>query len=145
MKTLLLSSILAFFLISCSSDPRTINYGEDVCHHCKMKLMDPHFGAEVVTQKGKIFIFDDVNCLVSFIESGEVAEEDFKHFLIADYSKPETLTDASTAFYLKSENFKTPMASNIVAFADYETLKAYKTTNGGVYMAWAELLTQFKK
>lgn len=144
MKTLFLSSILALFLISCSSEPRAINYGEDVCQHCKMKLMDPHYGAEVVTQKGKIFIFDDVNCLVSFLESEEVAEGNIKHILIADYSTPETLTDATTAFYLKSENFKTPMASNIVAFSDYDTLKKYKAEHGGVYMAWAELLTQFK-
>lgn len=131
-------------LFSCSADPRPISYGEDVCHHCKMKLMDPHYGAEVVTQKGKIFIFDDVNCLISFIESDEVNEGDLKHVLITDYNQPETLADATMAFYLKSDQFKTPMASNIVAFSDYETLKKYKAEHGGVYLAWGELVTQFK-
>jgi copper chaperone NosL len=144
MKTHILLLISLFFLISCSSEPRAINYGVDVCHHCKMKLMDPHYGAEVVTKKGKIYIFDDVNCLMSFLESEEIKEESIQHLLITDYENPETLTDATLAFYLKSEQFKTPMASQIVAFSDYETLKTYKAKNGGVYMAWGELVTQFK-
>ncbi|PSL07758.1 nitrous oxide reductase accessory protein NosL [Cecembia rubra] len=144
MKTHILLLISLFFLISCSSEPRAINYGVDVCHHCKMKLMDPHYGAEVVTKKGKVYIFDDVNCLMSFLESEEIKEETIQHLLITDYENPEILTDATMAFYLKSDQFKTPMASQIVAFSDYETLKSYKAKNGGVYMAWGELTTQFK-
>jgi len=144
MKTRLLLLISLLLLAACSVEPRAINYGEDVCHHCKMKLMDPHYGAEVVTKKGKIYIFDDVNCLMSFLESEEIEEENIQHLLITDYENPETLTDATLAFYLKSDQFKTPMASQIVAFSDYETLKGYKIKNGGVYMAWGELVTQFK-
>lgn len=106
--------------------------------------MDPHHGAEVVTQKGKIYIFDDVNCLMSFLESEEAKGNELKHILIANYDQPESLSDATISFYLKSEAFKTPMASNIIAFSDYETLKKYKKEHGGVYMAWGELVTQFK-
>ena len=140
----LINILLISLLFGCSADPRAINYGEDVCHHCKMKLMDPKYGAEVVTQKGKIFIFDDVNCLMSFLESDEVNEQDLKHILITDYDQTESLSDATISFYLKSEAFKTPMASNIIAFSDYETLKKYKKEHGGVYLAWGELVTQFK-
>lgn len=144
MKITLINILLISLLFGCSADPRAINYGEDVCHHCKMKLMDPHYGAEVVTQKGKIFIFDDVNCLMSFLDSDQVNEEDLKHILVTDYDQPESLSDATMSFYIKSESFKTPMASNIVAFSDYETLKKYKKKHGGVYLAWGELVTQFK-
>ena len=144
MKTHLLLLISLLLMSACSVEPRAINYGEDVCHHCKMKLMDPHYGAEVVTKKGKIYIFDDVNCLMSFLESEEIEKENIQHLLITDYENPETLTDATLAFYLKSAQFKTPMASQIVAFSDYETLKGYKVKHGGVYMAWGELVTQFK-
>ena len=107
--------------------------------------MDTKFGAQVVTNKGKIFIFDDVNCLMSFLETDEInMETDAKHILVTDYHSPESLVDATIAFYLKSDAFKTPMASQIVAFEDYETLKTYKAKNGGVYLAWGELVTQFK-
>lgn len=144
MKTPLLITILAIILQACSTEPRAINYGQDNCHYCKMKLMDPQFGAELVTKKGKIYIFDDVNCLMSFKDSDEVNEGEIKNILITDYDQGGVLTDATVAFYLKSEYFKTPMASNIVAFSDYETLKKHKAEHGGIYIAWGELVTQFK-
>lgn len=144
MKTLPITLLLALFLLGCSTDPRPIQFGQDVCHWCKMKLMDPHYGAEIVTQKGKIYIFDDINCLMAFMETGEVAQEDIKHVLVIDYENPEKLVDATTSFFLKSDQFKTPMASQIVAFSDYEVMNQYKKRNGGVYLAWGELVTQFK-
>lgn len=144
MKNIIKIFLVSLLMLSCKAEPRPISYGHDNCHHCKMKLMDPVYGAEVVTQKGKIFIFDDVNCLMSFLESDEVGQEDIKHILVTDYTKPDSLTDATVAFYLKSDKFKTPMASNIIAFSDYETLESYKSQHGGVYLAWGELLTQFK-
>lgn len=144
MKNIIKIFLVSLLMLSCKAEPRPISYGNDNCHHCKMKLMDPVYGAEVVTQKGKVFIFDDVNCLMSFLESNEVSQEDIKHVLVADYDKPESLTDAKIAFYLKSDKFKTPMASNIIAFSDFETLESYKSQHGGVYLAWGELVTQFK-
>ena len=144
MKTFSLQLVFLILLISCSADPRAINFGQDTCQHCKMKLMDPKHGAEVVTEKGKVFILDDVNCLISFLSSEELSSQFPKHILITPVDHPGTLTDATIAFYLKSPEFQTPMASNILAFADYNELKAYKAKNGGVYMAWGELITQFK-
>ncbi len=137
-------SILALlaFLASCSADPRPIAYGQDGCHHCKMTLMDPKFGAELVTEKGKVFVFDDVNCMMLFMDSD--GAETYKHVLVTDYLNPGVLLDANFAFYLKSEQFKTPMASQIAAFPDYDKLKEFKGKNGGVYLAWGELTTQFK-
>ena len=32
--------------------------------------MDPKFGGEVITKKGKIYKFDDLHCMVSFLKSG---------------------------------------------------------------------------
>lgn len=145
MKLFLYTMLLFILVTSCNVEPRAIDYGKDGCHHCKMILMDTKFGAQVVTNKGKIFIFDDVNCLMSFLETDEInMETDAKHILVTDYHSPESLVDATIAFYLKSDAFKTPMASQIVAFEDYETLKTYKAKNGGVYLAWGELVTQFK-
>jgi len=145
MKLFWYTLLLFIFVNSCTVEPRAIDYGNDGCQHCKMILMDTKFGAQVVTKKGKIFIFDDVNCLMSFLESEEISmETDTKNILVTDYHSPETLVDATIAFYLKSDTFKTPMASQIVAFEDYETLKTYKAKNGGVYLAWGELVTQFK-
>lgn len=142
MKRYLSIIALLVFLASCSADPRPIAYGQDGCHHCKMTLMDPKFGAELVTEKGKVFVFDDVNCMLMYM--GSVEDETYKHILVTDYLNPGVLLDANFAFYLKSDQFKTPMASQIVAFPDFDILEEYKMKNGGVYLAWGELTTQFK-
>jgi copper chaperone NosL len=142
MKRYLSIIALLIFLASCSADPRPIAYGQDGCHHCKMTLMDPKFGAELVTEKGKVFVFDDVNCMLMYMDS--VEDEAYKHVLVTDYLNPGVLLDAKTAFYLKSEQFQTPMASQVVAFPDFDLLEEYKRKNGGVYLAWGELTTQFK-
>ncbi|SEG50009.1 nitrous oxide reductase accessory protein NosL [Algoriphagus boritolerans] len=135
---------ILILLASCSADPKPIVYGEDGCHHCKMTLMDPKFGAELVTEKGKVFIFDDLNCMLQYMDSDDGKSQMYRHILVTDYLNPGVLLDANLAFYLKSEEFKTPMASNIVAFPDYDLLKEYKNKSGGVYLAWGELTTQFK-
>lgn len=144
MNRILIALISLMTLAACSSDPRPIVLGQDACHHCKMTLMDPKFGAELVTEKGKIFIFDDVNCMLGYMDSEEGKSQTFKHILVMDYLNPGTLIDANFAHYLKSSEFKTPMASEVVAFPDYQLLKEYKAKNGGVYLAWGELTTQFK-
>jgi copper chaperone NosL len=144
MKQYLSLLALVVLLASCSADPRPIAYGQDGCHHCKMTLMDSKFGAELVTEKGKVFVFDDVNCMLQYMDSEDGKSQMYKHILVTDYLNPGVLLDANLAFYLKSEEFKTPMASQIVAFPDYEVLKEYKAKTGGVYLAWGELSTQFK-
>ena len=145
MKKLLPILLVSIGLAACKVEPEPIHYGVDGCHHCKMTLMDPRFGAEIVTEKGKIYKFDDVNCMMATLETDEVSYEKVKYFMVADYTQPETLIDANYAFYLKSEKIKSPMASHIGAFPDEPSMKEFqKNNNGGIYLAWGELVTQFK-
>lgn len=140
----LFTAIIALALSSCSVEPRPVRYGEDACHHCKMTLMDKKFGAELVTKKGKIYMFDDVNCMLSFYNSGEVTIDEFSHKLVADFSKPAKLIEADKAFYLKSPKIQSPMISQVGAFENEQDLKAAKDELGGIYLVWGELVTEFK-
>jgi copper chaperone NosL len=141
---LIFISTVSLALTSCTVEPEPIRYGEDACHHCKMTLMDKKFGAELVTQKGKIYKFDDVNCMLSFYNSGEVAPHEFSHKLVVDFTKPATLIDADKAFYLKSPMIKSPMLSEVAAFENEQDMKATKDELNGIYLVWGELVTQFK-
>jgi copper chaperone NosL len=143
MRFLFIAAIV-LALTSCTVEPEQIRYGEDACHHCKMTLMDKKFGAELVTRKGKIYKFDDVNCMLSFYNLGEVATDDFSHKLVVDFSKPTTLIEADRAFYLKSPKIQSPMISQIAAFGNEQDMKAAKNELSGIYLVWGELVTQFK-
>jgi copper chaperone NosL len=136
--------VVGFLLISCSVDPEPIQYGKDACHHCKMTLMDNKFGAEIVTTKGKIFKFDDTNCLLNFINDEQVNENNVAHCLITDFASPGVLVDARSAFYVKSEQIKSPMGSNIAAFNNETTLQSHNHSWKGEELNWNDLITKNK-
>ena len=142
--TAALCVMICVSLISCKVEPEPLQYRKDGCHSCKMTLMDNKFGAEIVTAKGKIYKFDDVNCMLKLYNSGEVSPEDIKEILIVDFSKPEKLIDAKNALYVKSESIKSPMASNVAAFESNEDLKRMNADWKGILLSWGELQTQYK-
>jgi copper chaperone NosL len=137
--------ILATLLISCSTEPEPLQYGTDICHFCKMTLMDKKFGAELVTKKGKIYKFDDLNCFLNFYNSGNEPEENFKHKLVVDFSAPAKLIDATNAFYIKSSEIRSPMDGRVAAFETKASMDKFKKEWNGIYLAWGEVVTQYKK
>lgn len=132
------------FLQGCSVEPEPLVYGEDVCHFCKMTLMDNRFGAELVTRKGKIYKFDDASCFLHFYHSDAGPQEDYKYKLIVDYANPGHLIAADYAFYLKSDNIKSPMAGKLAAFEKVEDKDKYYKEWKAIYLSWGEAVTEFK-
>jgi copper chaperone NosL len=142
--TLALATLLSVVLLSCTVEPEPLQFGKDACHACKMTLVDKKFGSEIVTKKGKIYKFDDVNCMINFFDGGEVTDEDVAHLLIIDFANPEKLIDAKNALYIKSPEIKSPMASNIASFETKETLDKFNKEWKGILLGWGELQTQYK-
>lgn len=142
--SLVLGAILVLFQ-QCTQEPEPLVYGKDVCQFCKMTLMDHKFGAELVTNKGKVYKFDDINCMLNFYHSEQEAPDNFKHKLVVNYEEPGTLMQVDSAFYLKSDEIRSPMASEVAAFGSYKNMGVFKRKWGGVYLGWGELLTQFKQ
>lgn len=136
--------LVCLAMLGCVAKPEPLVYGEDACFTCKMTLADTKFGAELVTQKGKIYKFDDLNCMLSFYHSGEENTTDFKFVQVIDFTNPEKLIDAQNAWYLKADNLRTPMASEVAAFETEESTRPFKKEWGGVLMSWGEIQTQFK-
>lgn len=143
MKMISLILITVLFL-SCSNDPQPLQYGKDACYTCKMTLMDKKFGAEIVTQKGKVYKFDDLNCMVNFYNSGYEPEENIAHLLVIDFAQPEKLIDTKHTFFVKSDKLRTPMASQVAAFEREEDYKKFKKDWNGILLGWGEVVTQFK-
>lgn len=131
-------------VFGCSTKPEPLNYGTDTCYSCKMTLADNRFGTELVTKRGKVYKFDDLNCMLQYYHSGEIETDDLAHRLIIDYEKPGTFLKADEAFYIKSEEIRSPMASEVAAFESYDRAMAFKKKYGGIFLAWGEVTTQFK-
>ena len=141
---LVLIILLAAFTYGCTVEPEPLVYGTDACHTCKMTLMDPKFGAEIVTKKGKVFKFDDVNCMLGFYHADFEEQGNIAHLLVVNFAQPTKLIDATNSWYLKSELIKSPMASGTAAFATQEEYSPYKKEWKAILMSWGETNTQFK-
>jgi copper chaperone NosL len=124
MKNSMLFIVLLGILTACSPEPVPIKFGHDACDYCKMIIMDPKFGAELVTTKGKAFKFDDINCLIEFSAEEKLSTENVAHWLVINFNEPEKLINAETAYYTRSASIMSPMASRIASFADAETRKS---------------------
>lgn len=140
--TALASILFVLFISSCNTGPEAIIPGKDHCDFCKMTVSDNHFGAEIITKKGKSFKFDDAHCILSFLQNNGVDHKDVKEIYFTDFSGTHSLIKADQAFFLKSEALKSPMAGNIAAFASKDSLNKINTEYKGAMITWSELYQQ---
>jgi len=110
-------------LLSCSAQyPESIKLNKDDCDYCKMTIADGKFGAELITEKGRVMKFDDLHCMLGFEK--EHAEVKIKLYYVHDYSSNNVLIDATKAIYVRHEELGSPMGGNVAAFK--ELAKAQK-------------------
>ena len=133
--------IMFLLFLGCSPKPKPIEYGSDNCHYCRMTIVDALHGAEMVTNKGKVFKFDAVECMVNHRK--EIDPNEISHYLCNHYSEPKELIDATQATFLISENIPSPMGEFLTAFRTEDEAKIQQKDNGGEVYTWAELLNKF--
>ena len=132
---------IVLLILSCNISPSPIDYGHDDCYSCKMTIVDPQHGAQVVTHKGKVFKFDAVECMVPFVL--ERGEEEFKFILVNHYSNPGELIDATKAYYLISQNLPSPMGEFLTGFENDIDRNNLQQEKGGSKHNWSDLKMRF--
>lgn len=143
MKSVLGLIVIGFLLASCSVEKSPIVYGKDACHYCKMNIVDKQHAAEIVTQKGKPYKYDAIECMMRIVAEKE--ENSIALFLITDYFSPGKLVDATKATYLISENLPSPMGANLTGFESKPKAEEVHKEKGGTLYTWNELKLVFKK
>lgn len=88
-----------------------------------MTISDKRFGAEVITRKGKVYKFDDGQCLISFIKSGVLAKNEIAKVYFVDFCGQHALVIEKESFLLKSDLFQSPMNGKIAAFSNIDSMK----------------------
>lgn len=114
---------ILLFLSSCrGSGPVPIRYGQDACDFCRMTISDRRFAAELLTDRGRIYKFDDIKCLESFRKSGSVDSNRIAGAYLPDFSRPGPLLPAEQMHLLRCPIFRGPMGGNMVAFERRDSL-----------------------
>ena len=144
MKRATLLLFLFTVLTACTVEPEPINYGEDNCVHCQMTIMDHRYGTEIVTDKGKVYKFDSVECLVEFLQENEGGKEKFSLVLITPFDQPGMLMNARESHVLHSLKLPSPMGMCLTAFGTEGAAMSYKESHGGKVYSWEGLLESFE-
>lgn len=129
--------LFLLFITSCSTGPKPINYGADACDFCRMTIVDKQHAAQLVTQKGKNYKYDAIECMINDLNNWE--RPPVKFHLVADYSSPGELTDALMASYLISDEIPSPMGANLSAFSSESARNKTHQSVGGDKLNWEEL------
>ncbi len=108
---------LMLYLCACSTKPEPFIFGKDNCYTCKMGIVDPKFGGEIITKKGKVYKFDDLICMVRFLKSDLLSESEIEQNVVVSFEKEKDFIDVQSAFFLVTDQLKSPMGSNMVALS----------------------------
>lgn len=133
----LLSILSLFFIQACSSEPEPIKYGHDSCEHCRMLITDKNYGAELITQKGKIFKYDSIECLAA--NEKKYNKKDIHSMWVTNFFPPNELINVNDSYFLLSDNLKSPMGLYLSAYINETNLDEVKNKYGGKIINWKEL------
>jgi len=132
-------------LLACNPESQPINYGSDMCEFCRMSIVDQRFGSEIVTQKGKVYKFDAVECMVNYMDNRVEDETTLKYILTNTLDAPGELIDVHECRFLKSKNMPSPMGMFINPFKDSALAIRNQEENSGAIHDWTSLRSEFKK
>lgn len=137
-KSAALAMVIVMPFASCSGpEIPEIKLNTDSCDFCKMTIADGRFGAALTTQKGRVYKFDDVSCMVHY--KNENKATGFSQFYVSDFTKANVLIPVEQAFFIKGEAIRSPMRGDIAAFSDAENAKMHLEKLGAESVDWTNI------
>jgi copper chaperone NosL len=109
---------LALCLAACQEPPaKPVDIREqDACARCRMPISDLRYAAELIDKAGAPHKFDEIGCMVNYVKLKH-PKRDFRASFVMDYDKKQWLK-SEDAFFVHSEQIRTPMSGGIVAFSE---------------------------
>ncbi|MGX1195069.1 nitrous oxide reductase accessory protein NosL [Metabacillus sp. SLBN-84] len=137
MMTMLMLTGVILLLGACSQEvkPRAINEETDVCEVCNMAVMDNQFATQAILENKKVLTFDDIGCMFTWKNE---SMEKIKATFVRDYNTEDWI-ESEKAFYVYEKSIKTPMAYNVISFAEEKDAKTFTEKNGGELLSYEDL------
>jgi hypothetical protein len=132
---------LLMVLASCGVKTDPISYGTDACSFCKMTIVDKQHAAQIVTEKGKNYKYDAIECLMNDLKNWD--RPPVKDLLVADYEQPGQLVSATASHFIITEKISSPMGAFLTAFALEASRDKTLQQLGGKSLNWDQLKKHF--
>lgn len=132
-------------MIACRKGPEAIEFGLDHCAHCRMQIADPKYGAEIVTEKGRVLKFDAIECMAVHYRQMHADGNGIHSSWTIDYSKPGSWVRADSAYFLHSPKLPSPMGMFLTSFGNRESIMEAHHRHDGEVMSWADVLSLIER
>ncbi|WP_445665828.1 nitrous oxide reductase accessory protein NosL [Fodinibius sp. AD559] len=129
---------LLLLATACSQEPAEVHYGSDECAHCKMMITDAQFASQIVSDKGKAYKFDAIECMAAHYRINK-DELDGAKLYVSNYNKPGNWLNAKEAQFVKSEEVNSPMGESLLAFPSQKEAEKHLSERPGKLLKWAEV------
>ena len=131
-KTAIISSVI-LSVVSCqNSGPKDFILGNDQCDNCKMTITDIKYATEMITEKGRVYKFDDVSCMTMY-ESSEPDKAKNAKLYVVDVPS-EKLIEKTGATLITGGEIKSPMGGNTQAFESIDEAEKAATKLGATVL-----------
>lgn len=139
MKKFGLMSLLLLLVAGCGEktyEPRDIVAETDVCKICNMSIVHEDYAGEIVLENGDYEIFDDIGCLIDYINKN--GDDEIGAAFIKDNNNKWVNVFKSS--YVYSKDFWTPMNYGVLAFETKEEANKWIESQGkGELLAYEDL------
>jgi len=130
---------VSILVTSCSpKGPEVINLYRDNCTSCKMTIADARYAAQLITNKGRIYKFDDIICLINYLNDNKQIA--IGSIWVADYNSPTNWLNVNQAYFIKSKSLQSPMGGNSPAFESEQNASFYAEVDTGDTLTWDKLI-----
>lgn len=127
--------LLSFSFFSCTkAEIVPIKLNVDTCDFCKMTIADGKYAAEVITEKGRVYKFDDIMCMVNYEKENSNAKIAVHY--VNDYNQDNVLIPAKTAFFISGGTIQSPMRGGIIAFSSENDAKDFGIKLKAIPVHW---------
>jgi len=104
-----------------------------------MTVTDIRYGAVLISSKGKSYIFDDEQCLISYLHSDKITQANISAIYVIDFSGTHILLNAEKAFIIQSKELHGPMNGSFAAFSNKDSATNYIKMNTGSLVTVKEM------
>jgi copper chaperone NosL len=111
---------------------------EDMCSYCRMAISEKQYAAEVIDSDGQAFKFDDIGCMVDFVESKKNKAPIVAYFVM-DFDKREWIK-GEDAYYVRAPEVNTPMNGGIIAFRTQSQAQQAVDKYQGKLLRWKDIV-----
>lgn len=131
-------TILAPLMVACGKkEAEPILYFKDHCESCKMTIADGRYSTELITEKGRVYKFDDVVCMLQYMKEKKI---NASGLYVGSIYRKDTLYNAHDMYYVSSGKFASPMGGNIAAFPDKDSALYYSKKYETGLLSWPQLI-----